>query len=223
MGVRLKMDPGWHSYWRNPGDSGSPTTVKWTLPEGWRSGETRWPAPQRILLDDGLVSFGYEREAVLLVDLTPPLDAHGTVKIAAEVSWVACQKECVYGTASMNVTLSALDQTPPISDDTAAVLAAKEQEPGPLQNFRFKTRTGGVDIVFPVEPSAQSTTTVMFFPYEATYEYNLLQPAQVLGAQVRVPVPQAKGRIRGVLVASRPGLWPKNATAKVIDAEIPTS
>ena len=48
LGARFKILPHWHLYWKNPGDSGAPTLIRWHLPPGWRAGEIRWPVPRRI-------------------------------------------------------------------------------------------------------------------------------------------------------------------------------
>ena len=55
IGLRLKHDPQWHTYWINPGDSGMPTTIQWKLPPGTRTGPIQWPAPKRIPLSGGLI------------------------------------------------------------------------------------------------------------------------------------------------------------------------
>ena len=47
VALRIRHDPHWHTYWRQPGDSGLPTRIDWTLPAGWQAGEIRWPAPSR--------------------------------------------------------------------------------------------------------------------------------------------------------------------------------
>jgi hypothetical protein len=63
VGFRLEMEPGWHTYWRNPGDSGLPTKVRWELPEGFSAGELQWPRPIRFATGP-LVSYGYEHEVL---------------------------------------------------------------------------------------------------------------------------------------------------------------
>src|SRR5687768_5708143 len=73
VAVHLKMDPRWHTYWINPGDSGAATTIKWNLPPGFEAGPIQWPYPERIELPP-LVSFAYENEAALLVRITPSRD-----------------------------------------------------------------------------------------------------------------------------------------------------
>jgi len=74
VGLRLRMAPQWHTYWRNPGDSGLPTKVQWILPEGWKAGELQWPFPQPLPVGP-LMNYGYEDEVVLLAQLVPPASA----------------------------------------------------------------------------------------------------------------------------------------------------
>src|SRR5687767_1440194 len=66
--LRLKMIPHWHTYWRNPGDSGEPTALEWKLPPGFSAGGILWPAPQRLPAGP-LLNFGYENEVLLPVDI----------------------------------------------------------------------------------------------------------------------------------------------------------
>src|SRR5581483_9783456 len=67
-GIRLQMQPGWHTYWRNPGDSGLPTKVEWDLPPGVTAGETQWPVPEKLNTPP-LTTYVYSGEAILLVPL----------------------------------------------------------------------------------------------------------------------------------------------------------
>src|SRR5512133_1940719 len=70
VALRLKLAPGWHTYWQNPGDSGLPTTLAWKLPEGITASDIHWPAPERLPAGP-LVNYGYEGEVLHLVDITP--------------------------------------------------------------------------------------------------------------------------------------------------------
>ena len=74
VGLKLRMAQEWHTYWKNPGDSGLPTKIKWTLPEGWKAGEIQWPYPQPLPVGP-LMNYGYDDEVVLLSELTPPANA----------------------------------------------------------------------------------------------------------------------------------------------------
>ena len=60
IALRQKIRPNWHTYWRNPGDSGEPTRIKWNLPPGFEAGEIKWPTPKRIPVGP-LMNFGYAR------------------------------------------------------------------------------------------------------------------------------------------------------------------
>src|ERR1700722_2967366 len=68
-GLRLKMKPGWHVYWKNPGDSGLAPKLDWSLPAGWSADAFEWPAPRRLEAPP-LTSFGYEDEVVFPLALT---------------------------------------------------------------------------------------------------------------------------------------------------------
>ena len=71
IGLRLRMEPQWHTYWKNPGDSGLPTKIEWVLPAGWKAGPIQWPYPHPLPVGP-LMNYGYEDEVVLLSELTPP-------------------------------------------------------------------------------------------------------------------------------------------------------
>src|ERR1700722_18633836 len=60
LGVRLMIDPSWHVYWKNPGDSGLPTRVKLTVPDGFTAGAIQFPTPNRFQQPGNIIAFGYE-------------------------------------------------------------------------------------------------------------------------------------------------------------------
>ena len=105
LGLRMVMDDGWHVYWRNPGDSGLAPSIELRLPEGWQAGEVRWPYPERIV-SGPLASYGYEREVLLAVPVTVPATQNpAPVQISAQVSWLACQVDCLPGEAELSLVL----------------------------------------------------------------------------------------------------------------------
>lgn len=120
VGIRLTMKEHWHTYWRNPGDSGEPTTVTWKLPDGFSASQLEWPAPSLIKVGP-VTSFGYEGETVLLARVTPPRDLKpgGNVTLNADVAFLVCEKECIPGDASVSLSLPAAR-----SDKEPAVAAA---------------------------------------------------------------------------------------------------
>ncbi len=122
LAVRMKMKPGWHVYWRNPGDSGLPPEVTWSLPAGFSPGPIQWPAPHRIPIAT-LMNYGYEDEVTLLVPVTPPpsLDPAEPVRIAAKLTYLVCETECIPGSAELRLTLPVGPATPDAAN--AAVLS----------------------------------------------------------------------------------------------------
>ncbi|MDP2367335.1 protein-disulfide reductase DsbD family protein [Rhodoferax sp.] len=99
LGLQLAHQPHWHTYWKNPGDSGLPTVLQWTLPAGMVAGEIAWPTPKKIPIGN-LANYGYEDTVLLPVPVTitpdfkPPLIG-GSVPIKLKASWLICRKECI--------------------------------------------------------------------------------------------------------------------------------
>ncbi|HZP66740.1 MAG TPA: protein-disulfide reductase DsbD domain-containing protein [Rudaea sp.] len=106
VGLRLRHEAHWHTYWVNPGDAGLPTKLAWQLPPGYRAGEIAWPAPKRFDVG-GLYNFGYDGEVLLPVRIDVPADAKpgSRAKFAVEAKWLVCHEECVPGKTALAITL----------------------------------------------------------------------------------------------------------------------
>ncbi|MEW6305100.1 MAG: protein-disulfide reductase DsbD domain-containing protein [Verrucomicrobiota bacterium] len=127
-GVHLTMDKGWHIYWRYGGDSGYPTSVKWTLPPGITAKEVEWPLPEKYYYQ-GEYTYVYHDETTLLVPLTIAPDAKpGAVEIKANIGWLECEKICVPGKAEVTATLT-IGDTSEVSPDAALLEAVKLRVP----------------------------------------------------------------------------------------------
>lgn len=124
-GVRLQMEPGWHTYWKNPGDAGIATTIEWQLPAGVTAGEIRWPLPQKQP-ESGLTTYVYTNEVVLLVPLklAPGISAGG-LELKAKVSWLECSVLCVPGSGNVQANLTVGSETK--RSEVAALLDKWEQ------------------------------------------------------------------------------------------------
>ncbi|CAN5651423.1 thioredoxin family protein [soil metagenome] len=106
VGLRLKMAPGWHTYWKFPGDAGIPTEIKWNLPPGWRVGELQWPTALRIIEPGDIEIYGYHGEVLLMQEITPPATIpENAVRIPAEANWLVCEKICIPGGAQLTLEL----------------------------------------------------------------------------------------------------------------------
>ncbi len=106
IGLHLEIEEGWHTYWRNPGDSGGPPQVDWTLPTGFTVGDFHWPPPDRIPVGP-LMNYGYDGSVLLVTELTPPanLSDDQPVAITADVKWLVCRNECIPETTRLYLKL----------------------------------------------------------------------------------------------------------------------
>jgi thiol:disulfide interchange protein len=115
-GVRLKMAPRWHTYWRNAGDSGSPTKIEWQLPEGITAGEIQWPVPEKFEMG-GLTTYVYHDEVLLMVPLSVASNAvPGRKQLKAAVSWLECEELCIQGKADLQAVLAVGQDSKPSAD-----------------------------------------------------------------------------------------------------------
>jgi thiol:disulfide interchange protein len=127
-GVQLKMDSGWHTYWKNSGAAGMPTKVDWDLSAGISAGALQWPVPEKLPEQD-LTTYIYRNEVVLLIPLTVDSNAKpGELRIKAKVSWLECAVQCVPGDAELEGTLTIASETTP-SDELALLEVAKQKLP----------------------------------------------------------------------------------------------
>lgn len=107
VGLRLLHDPGWHTYWVNPGDAGLETRFRWTLPEGVTAGPVQWPVPKHFDIG-GVHNLGYKDETWLLVDLTvgEGVTAGQSLPVGLDASWLVCEEACIPGRGSFSISLS---------------------------------------------------------------------------------------------------------------------
>lgn len=121
IALRKAILKGWHTYWRNAGDSGEPTRIEWSLPEGFKAGEVQWPLPERIPIGP-LMNYGYSGDLWLLSELTVPkgLEAGSSVTLKANVTWLVCKETCIPEQGSFQLKLAVADGSPKRSDIWAA-------------------------------------------------------------------------------------------------------
>lgn len=106
VALRQQIRPGWHTYWRNPGDSGAPTGLTWSLPTGFEAGPIQWPWPERIPYGP-LMNYGYHGEVVFPVLITVPPDIEGgSVILRAKGEWLVCEEICIPEDADLELTLA---------------------------------------------------------------------------------------------------------------------
>jgi len=167
VGLRLRMEPQWHTYWKNPGDSGLPTKIQWVLPEGWRAGEIQWPYPSPLPVGP-LMNYGYEDEVVLLVELTPPASAApGAFPVKARVEWLVCKDICIPEKGELDMTL-AVSGAEPASNPRAqaSIERAQNQLPVDLSAWKYESARSGKSLLVRMTPPEGVATPaqVAFYP-----------------------------------------------------------
>ena len=121
VGLKLEIDPGWHTYWKNPGDSGLATKIEWQLPEGFSAGPIQFPTPHRFEVDFGgikQVGLGYTHDEVPLhlIQITPPaqLETGEEITLSGKATWLMCDDhQCVPGGVDLSLALPVANGTPP--------------------------------------------------------------------------------------------------------------
>ena len=134
LGLQLTHQPHWHTYWKNPGDSGLPTALNWQLPAGLDVGEVAWPVPQKIRVGT-LANYGYEGQVLLAVPLQvsgafkPPLvgSAAQTLEVRLHATWLVCRVECIPEEGSFVLQLPLRGSTALHGTAFAQSLAAQPQ------------------------------------------------------------------------------------------------
>jgi DsbC/DsbD-like thiol-disulfide interchange protein len=92
-GIEMKMEPGWKTYWRYPGDSGVPPQFDFSGSDNVASVIVQWPAPHRFA-DGGGQSIGYEQNVIFPLRVTPK-DAGRPVRLQLAMSYAVCEKLCI--------------------------------------------------------------------------------------------------------------------------------
>lgn len=142
VAVVQDLDKGWHTYWRNPGDAGEPTTIHWTLPAGWTAGDIAWPAPRRLPVGP-IMNYGFEGRVVLPVPVRIPAGAKagGAARLTAVVDYLVCADVCVPGSATVDLTLpvtpGAAHSDPQGGPVIAAAMAATPKAAGLLATYQI--------------------------------------------------------------------------------------
>lgn len=180
IALRFQLDEGWHVYWQNPGDSGSPPALRWQLPDGVRAGAIEWPAPERIPAGT-LVNYGYENGVVLPIPLrlAPSLKPGRVITVGVQVKWLVCKDLCVPGQGRLDLRLPLVDA------DRAEVAAwkrlidqARARVPGPAPaDWQANARSTPDTFIVTIDTGRRETQGV-FFPLEVS-QINDSAPQQV--------------------------------------------
>ncbi|MEI6561283.1 MAG: thioredoxin family protein [Verrucomicrobiota bacterium] len=198
--LHLRIAPGWHVYWLNPGDSGLPVNLTWNLPPGWKAGALQWPLPQKHVEDIG-ITYGYEGEVLLLAEVTPSGNLSGeTVTLEAKATWLACAKTCVPGSAALILTLPVGTSAQPANDALFAQARAQLPQSGPPP-FSLGWQPGDTETLLKVK-GLPAETRLDYFPINPPTTHPEMLPKNT----IRLAFGQEKPvEVQGLLVLENGG------------------
>jgi thiol:disulfide interchange protein/DsbC/DsbD-like thiol-disulfide interchange protein len=216
VALRIKHAPHWHTYWRNPGDSGLPTKIAWNLPEGYLAGAIQWPHPGKLPLGP-LMNFGYEGEVFLLTEITPPatLKAVDQVNLAAQAEWLVCKDVCIPENGDFTLTLAASATPGDNSRWWSDFASARAAHPAQLNDWKLGSSIQGNEAQIRIAPPASFKGTLSdltFFPFRdnvienaAPQKISRSGSGYILAITLAQPVPADLKELPGVLVS--PAGW----------------
>jgi len=170
VGLRQKLAPHWHSYWKNPGDAGAAPTLALQLPEGATASEIDWPGPDGI--DVGTVrNFGYENEIVLPVTVTAPATIRPgqTFSIVADADWLVCAKLCIPEAGKFRLDFPVAAASLAAGGDVAAAFAATDARQPERRQWTARLTDEGAALALTVEGddiTAAAIKSAFFYPAE---------------------------------------------------------
>ena len=200
----------WHTYWRNPGDSGTATEIVWTVPPGVTAGPIEWATPMALPFGP-LVNYGYEGEVVLPVAISLPKDAApgAELRLTAAVAWLECADICIPAEATVSLPIRVAATTTPDGTWGPRIAAARAALPKPFAGEARLTIENGVAFTASGE-ALSGATRATFFPYSGTLIDHAAPQRASLGdgglridmkaSPVPVPPPAAGAQEGGVLV-----------------------
>lgn len=215
-GVHLKMEPEWHTYWKNPGAAGMPTKIEWQLPPGVTAGDIQWPLPEKLPPEE-VTTYGYANEVMLLVPLKLAADLKpGPLDLKAKVSWLECKEQCIPAGGNVQATLNIANETKP-SADAALLTSWQSKTPSATNDFSLRAswEKRAQDDMRPLIISGQLSAnqpikynSIDFFP-DASDDFEIQPKTDILSAnstdlRFRKPVKKFQGdwpkEISGVLI-----------------------
>ncbi len=220
LGVHYVLEPGWHVYWINPGDSGQPPSFKWQLPTGFRAGEIQWPLPER-LSSSQLVDYGYKDEVLFIVPVHTPanLNNDSPVAIIADAKWLICREVCIPDRTQLRLSLPVSSSAPKSSADAPLFNRAKEQLPksAPKQ-WKTSVQSQKDDFVLNVN-AGRSLRGVMFFPLDPGQIENAA-PQKAVSAPNGVRITLKKSEVLSKPITTLRGILEIAGVAYEIEAPV---
>lgn len=234
VALRISLDAGWHTYWRNPGDAGRPASIDWSLPDGFRTGEIRWPFPS-VVEASTVVSFGYDDEVLLLVEVTPPrfISAGFTTTFSAKAHWLVCNNICLPAEADLSLELP-IRESPPSPHVGWTEAFSRVRQSLPIYSTEWTLTAWGdssgyvLEVVPPFEASPLLEDAHFFVGDRDVVSYSPSQAMSIESGGLRItlrksPYADSEQRhLRGVLVLPE-GLVVDQTGARALEVDVTIS
>ena len=176
LALKIDHQPHWHTYWKNPGDSGLPTTLQWTLPAGVMAGSIQWPTPGRLPIGP-LMNYGYEGTLLLPVAVTVPAGFNAdTLAVKLRAEWLVCKDVCIPESGDFELQLPAQAAT---AGHAALFEATRAALPRPVAGAQASAAVEGQALVVRVAglPAAWQGKPLGFLPETTGVINNAAVPA----------------------------------------------
>lgn len=200
LALHLKQKPGWHTYWKSPGDIGLPTDITWTVPEGATTTPYQYPVPHRYDVQS-IISYGYDDQVLFHTDVTLPADLPaGELVLGAQAKWLVCEVMCIPGEAELELPLTVADQGGPTNAFGPLIDHFAAQHPTP------PTEVQG----FMVETALSAEAVLPEAAFEAVFYLNpaggpaLEAPVEVASWPAFTPIVQGSWMVSEVTVNATP-------------------
>ena len=217
LALAIRLDPGWHTYWLNPGDSGMAPRLAWNLPEGFSAGALQAPPPSRFE-SEGLVSLGYKDRVAFLVPITAPAAwGGGPATVGLKATWLVCRDLCLPESATFALELNGAAAPGP----EGLFAEARSKLPAPPDGWTLRASRRDREVILAAEPPSGpgAESPVAFFPARAdefTYDTaTVLQKGPTVRLKVSPLAEAVPARLTGVLFA--------HGTALALDIPIEAS
>ncbi|MBU3665241.1 MAG: thiol:disulfide interchange protein [Chthoniobacterales bacterium] len=199
LGLHLRMAPGWHTYWENPGDSGLATTFDLELPAGFEAGPVSWPLPQRLVEPGDIQVYAYRDEVLLVRTVTAPVTEAREVEFRAKSTWLVCEAICIPGKAELNLALPVAPDAEPANAELftkfTALVPSGQAPPFALEWSRTST---GWNLSI---RDAEGAKRADFYPFaDNEHPVGHTAPSQISDGSATLAIPVADSApVRGVL------------------------
>jgi len=232
VALRLEMEEGWHSYWTNPGASGEPTSIDWSLPDSYETGGLQWPYPHRIEFGS-LTSYGYSDEVFLITTVTPPdtLTPGTTATLSGRAEWLICEEICLPAHSDVELTLPVTEEAPAATEWASDFEAARAKHPKSVGNWSVGAGRGGDRyrlILGAPDGMRPDLEGAYFFPTEkSVLDPGAPQPVTRDGGTYTISLQRSEyaqapaDRLRGVLVAPEGTSWAPDQDVRAMQVDVP--